>query len=66
MGKVIIAGSCPFCGAKTSVEVSRREYNKWAGGELIQRAMPTLSATDRETLISGLCPACQKKMFGEG
>ena len=27
--------------------------------------MPTLSATEREQLISDICPACQANLFGE-
>lgn len=55
---------CPFCGEEHSVEVKLHEYERWESGELIQNAMPNLSATEREQLISGLCPQCQAKMFG--
>lgn len=54
---------CPFCGEEHSVEVKLHEYERWESGELIQNAMPNLSATEREQLISGLCPQCQAKMF---
>ena len=56
---------CPFCGKYHSVEVSTRGYALWRAGELIQIAMPELSATKREQLISGICPSCQKSFFGE-
>ena len=57
--------TCPFCGADHSVIVDFNEYSAWQAGELIQRAMPTASATEREQLISGICPKCQEGIFGE-
>lgn len=63
---VIITITCPFCGCTHEVEVSESEYLNWSfGGELIQKAMPTLSATEREQLVSHICPKCQKKIFGD-
>lgn len=56
--------TCPFCGADHSVVVDFNEYSAWQSGELIQRAMPTASATEREQLISGMCPKCQDGIFG--
>ena len=54
---------CPFCGAVHSVMVDNEQYFNWKNGELIQNAMPELSPTEREQLISGLCPKCQEKIF---
>lgn len=34
-------------------------------GVFAQEAFPTLPPTHREALISGTCPACWKKLFGE-
>ena len=56
---------CPFCGEDHAVEVNLAQYDAWQNGELIQNAMPDLTPTEREELISGLCPKCQVKMFGE-
>ena len=56
---------CPFCGEDHAVEVNLAQYDAWRNGELIQNAMPYLTFTEREQLISGLCPKCQAKMFGE-
>ena len=56
---------CPFCGEDHAVEVNLAQYDAWQNGELIQNAMPDLTPTEREELISGLCPKCQAKMFGE-
>ena len=56
---------CPFCGANHAVEVNLAQYEVWQNGELIQNAMPDLTPTEREQLISSLCPKCQAKIFGE-
>ena len=55
---------CPFCGAEHSVMVEMEDYLAWQDGELAQNAFPYLSATEREQLISHICPACQEKIFG--
>ena len=56
---------CPLCGEDHAVEVNLAQYEAWQNGELIQNAMPYLTPTEREQLISGLCPKCQAKIFGE-
>ena len=55
---------CPFCGAEHSVMVEMEDYFAWQDGELAQKAFPYLSATEREQLISHICPECQDKIFG--
>lgn len=55
---------CPMCGEIHSVEVDLMQYKAWRDGEVIQRAMPQLSATEREQLISHLCSQCQTLIFG--
>ena len=62
---VMITIVCPFCGKEHSVEVSESAFYEWQSGALIQSVMPTLSATEREQLISRICPACQASLFGE-
>ena len=57
--------ACPLCGADHEVEVNFEEYMAWQNGECIQYAMPNHSATEREQLITGMCPKCQVKIFGE-
>lgn len=56
--------TCPFCGADHSVEMDYRGYVAWEQGELIQNVAPYLSATEREQLISHICPKCQESVFG--
>ena len=55
---------CPFCARITVVEVSETALVAYLNGELAQNAFPDLPASEREVIISGLCPACQAKMFG--
>ena len=57
--------ACPFCGELWRCTYPTDGYVKWKNGELIQRAMPTVPAHSREFLISGICPTCQVKVFGE-
>jgi hypothetical protein len=56
---------CPFCGGEHSVKVALEDFVKWQCGELVQTAFPYLNATEREQVISGMCPDCQKNIFGE-
>lgn len=56
---------CPFCGDHHDVKVNETAYKNWCCGELIQRAMPDLTPTQREQLVSGLCPDCQRGIFGD-
>ena len=62
---IILDITCPFCGEVHSVRVAERGYHAWQSGELVQKAFPYLSATEREQLISQMCPSCQKDIFGE-
>ena len=56
---------CPLCGANHAVEVNLAQFKAWQNGKPIQNAMPYLTFTEREQLISGLCPNCQAKIFGD-
>lgn len=64
MRNAVVAIDCPFCHNEHCVEVNENAYYRWQAGELIQNAMPDLSPTEREQLISGLCPECQEIIFG--
>ena len=56
--------SCTFCGEDHVVEVESKDYERWENGELAQNVFPYLSPTEREQLISSICPKCQAKIFG--
>ena len=62
--KIDVTMRCPFCGKEHSVEVKLADYEKYESGELAQAAFPYLSATEREQIISGICPTCQDNIFG--
>lgn len=55
---------CPFCGKEYTITVPVKGFQEWKNGISIQRAMPELSAEDRESLISGICLECWEKTFG--
>ena len=61
---VTIITRCPFCGKMHEVEVTEDDYLDWQDGELIQNAMPYLTAQEREYLITGICESCWAGMFG--
>lgn len=56
---------CPMCGHTHKIDknIDAEDWNNWQDGMCIQYAMPYLNATEREQLISGLCPKCQKEVF---
>lgn len=49
---------CPFCRKTTLVKVNTKNFDKWKKGEYIQDALSELSFSDREMLITGICPKC--------
>lgn len=61
----IIVTTCPFCGETHEIGVNEFDYWDWQDGALVQNAFPYLSADEREMLISGICPKCWAKTFGE-
>jgi hypothetical protein len=60
-----VATVCPVCDQSKIIVVNEREFIHWKTGELIQRAMPSLSAADREALITGYCDPCFNRIWGE-
>ena len=61
-----VAVQCLNCDDVHILLVGCDDLRRWEGGELIQNAMPYLSAGEREILISGICGRCFDEMFGEG
>jgi len=64
IGEVTICIVCPFCGKEHRVTVPEEGWDKYRFGALAQIAFPNLSATEREQIISGMCPDCQESVFG--
>jgi hypothetical protein len=48
-----------------TLPITREQWDAWQGGEYIQRAMPHLSASDREFLLSGMTDEDFEKMRDE-
>ena len=61
---MILTNSCPFCGKESEVAVTMEGWSKYVNGFSVQTAFPKLSATEREIIISGICPKCQESIFG--
>lgn len=55
--------NCPFCTKKHSVELPKREWKKYFMGELASVALKSATPTQREQVISHICPECQEKVF---
>lgn len=62
---IILTMICPFCEEEHEVMVSEQSYLDYMSGTLAQIAFPYLPPTQREQIISHLCPVCQKIVFGE-
>lgn len=65
MDEVVIESICPRCGKAQNLSVPLEGFKAWQNGQLIQRALPTLSSDQREALISGFCQQCGDDMFAE-
>ena len=60
---IVLELLCPFCGTTHFVEVKLEDLEAYEAGALAQNAFPYLSATEREQIISSLCPMCQDEIF---
>lgn len=56
---------CPICGEEHLIPANLEDFHAWDEGALVQDTFPYLSADEREMLISGICPECWDKLFGE-
>jgi hypothetical protein len=60
-----IVVKCNHCNCAYTLSVNPDDFGRWCvGEELIQDAMPYLSAGERELLISNTCDGCWEEMFG--
>jgi hypothetical protein len=62
--KIVLENTCPFCGKTYPITVSLLGYLAYEDGALAQTAFKDESAETRESIISGICPSCQQKIFG--
>lgn len=63
-GKSTVTGKCVITHEEYSCTVPTSGLEAWLNGELIQRAMPEVSADDREFLKSGISPTGWSQAFG--
>jgi len=60
-----LSPQCFQCGRKFEFNVNADDYWRWGNGELIQSAMPYLSESERELLISKTCGECFDELCEE-
>ena len=62
-----ITRKSPFSGNINTMEidVTQAQIDAWQNGELIQNAMPKLSADEREFIMTGITPVEWDSTFGE-
>ena len=63
-GTTTVMGKCAFTGKDYQCVVPNDGLKRFLNGEHAQTAMPSVSADDREFLISGISPAGWKEAFG--
>ena len=64
---MLIERESPFSGNKNvmDIQVTRAQIDAWMGGELIQNAMPNVSADEREFIKTGITPEEWENTFGD-
>lgn len=64
---MLIMKQSPFTGKSHTMEipVTQAQIDNWKGGALIQRAMPNLTADEREFLMTGITPSEWRETFGD-
>lgn len=64
---MIIIRTSPFSRAENAKEiaVTQEQLDAWEGGELIQHAMPDLTAAEREFIKTGITEEEWAATFGE-
>jgi len=64
---MLIEKESPSSGNKNvmDIDVTEQQIASWRGGELIQNAMPNLSADEREFIKTGITPEEWENVFGD-
>ena len=63
--KTKIKIECRMCDSLVPVEFDSEDFARWQAGDLIQNAMPYLTADEREMFISQTCDNCWKDLFSD-
>ena len=61
----LIETTCPICQSNEDIVVNYDEWAKYQAGALIQDALVSLNADQREQIITGICKPCWDASFGE-
>lgn len=64
---MLVTRKSPFTGKEHTLDipVTQEQLDVWQSGELIQVAMPDVSAEHREFLMTGITPTEWNETFGE-
>ena len=62
---VVTTPPCPLCHKTSIVRLWSEAYARWISGELIQDVWPSMSAEDRELLMTGTHSICWNKMWAD-
>ena len=64
---LIIERESPFSGKinRMGIQVTQAQIDAWLNGELIQNAMPNVSADEREFIKTGITPEEWENTFGD-
>lgn len=62
---IVATPACPICHRDGEMPVEVDGYRNWMAGTLIQRALPDLTADEREQLMTGTHPDCWDAMWNE-
>lgn len=58
--------TCIVCGTTKKIQVPESGFKAWYNrGVLIQSAMPSVPAEDREMMMSQICGKCFEEMFAD-
>lgn len=64
--KTTVEISCPFCRSIHTVTVEESAWDAYERGARAQDVFLDLDETERESIISGLCPDCQQELYDSG
>jgi hypothetical protein len=60
----VTSPECQVCHQIGYIDAPEEGVERWKKGELIQSALPMLTANEREQLVSGLHPRCWDALMG--
>ncbi len=62
---ITITRHCFLCGKASHISCEEVAWSAYENGALAQDVFSDMDLQTRETLISGMCPACQASFFEE-